>query len=81
MQLYRPSIVATSIVVCARVITKIVPTWNAKIKELTNYDYNSVEDRVQPCFEILYSLYNESIKKVQNENTPITFNKKSLTST
>lgn len=76
MQLYRPSVVAVSVIICARMVANIIPVWNNKIKELTSYGYSPNE--VQPCFEMLYSIYNNSVKGAQNSNERTPFNKKAL---
>lgn len=54
----RPSIVAVSCIVCARMVTKIFPVWNMRLEEISNYNFQ--RDGIKACFEKLYGLYDET---------------------
>jgi len=59
-QSYRPSVLAVSAIVCARLVNKIYPLWNNKLSELTNYKF--VKDGIKSCFEKIFSLYDQNFK-------------------
>ena len=53
-----PSIVAICCILCARMVNKISPVWNARFEEMTTYKFES--EGIEDCFENLYSLHDES---------------------
>jgi hypothetical protein len=56
----KPSVVALSCVLCARMVNKISPLWNSKFELMTNYSFH--RDGVKACFEKLYMQYDENFR-------------------
>lgn len=43
MRGFKPSVVASASIMCARKINHVVPIWNKTLEELTSYKYEQIE--------------------------------------
>lgn len=59
LQSYRPSMIALSCCLCARMTNYVVPLFSDKLAEMTNITFN---EELYECFEKLYLMYDENFK-------------------